>query len=414
MPYTVIIDPPQRVFADNDVWLKIQHPSPGTAPANYQNVVRVLVETAWGSGTFNPVQDLYSPPLNAAGQSIYNLRDVLRKYVLDKNSAPKVPDITTADTLDTVTHKRYKLSYYEFANGVLTGGGAGDTSAEKQAYIGGLSFNWDAEMSNELNGVGLNAYVLTKRPRTYTTDAKSLDVVSFITMTAMTAVFVQFTFYDANGTSTSYNTPSIVVTTYRKYHLNIGLLYLESIAAFGTMPVRYTWKLRDATVGDLSPLYTVEVVCCSPRNKRFLFMNSVGGYDALLTTGQHTVTVDIDAPVAQRTMQYGVPHHVGSLFQYAAFADEKTKVQSDWQDLCFYRYWQDLMQYKGIKWEFIAAEYCEGCETEMASISDYSLRPILVTDQNVLSNNNTNNELYRVQFDYRYAFDNGNYSPNTL
>ncbi len=413
MSYTILKEPPERVFADNEIWLRLQHPAPSSASFGTNNVVRVLIETPYNSSNYVAVQDLYCPFLNTQGLSEYNLRDVLRKYVIKRILSSGIPNIANMVTNDIDTHIRYKLAYYEFSNGALTGGGAADTSGVKHAYIGGLQFNWDEEMEATINNIGLQAMILTNRPQYYTLDRQSLDFISYISIAGLTPIYIHYEFEFEDGTTQTWDdTYSGTNNANEKYHINISPAYFYGAASISGNLKRYTWQLRNPANGDLSKRYYVEMVCCNRRNKHFLFMNSLGGYDGLMTSGQYDLSIETDQPIAQRTMRYNAPQYLGSMFQYSGITNETIKVQSDWQKgVCNYRYWQDLLQYIAVKFEYIPHEYCDNCESVQV-LDMQHLRPILIPDQNVKANNGTNNEHYRIGFSYRYAFDSTNHSPN--
>ncbi len=299
MAVTITTQPDELMLARNPIAYVLESDLTGQ---DIRFSIIVEVESVFGLGDFSSIGE-FQKVADANKQQVFDISDMLYTTL-----SPIEPDATAITAAQGITHsKRYRIQYKDFDESTDT---PYTTSTEKYALLG--AWQVSAFPNRGANLLPTGNKVMTTRPQV----ARSFMIGQYewlwlLPITDGTSIDLVITVTFDDGNVQVLPTVNYGLTT--KYK-SIGIPLHDSIHNYSSLdPSKEIVQIQFEALGEtLSVKPDFE---CFTYIKEFLYLNSLGGFDSLITYGQTQRTEETTKNTAEiarpynyttRTRQYEV------------------------------------------------------------------------------------------------------------
>ncbi|GAB2954673.1 hypothetical protein GCM10027048_20210 [Hymenobacter coalescens] len=355
----------------------------GGLPAGREVVLELFVERQHYAGDYRRVVQLQLRA-GADGRVAFRLDRVLHRQLAAFVVPALGPHLNTVRQRDTVRNYFVRTAPVVATTGLP---GAWTTGALRTVLRGGLPYEWRDTpwLQDYYETHGVHPF-MTWQPRGKRVTVQQPEWWSWLCPAGTPHVVRVRRRYRFAAAPDFVSTEAVVVgpsaqpTTYR-------LLALPLLA--GTMPgaVGVDLWLEDSTGTRLSEVADFLIEPARPRTRYFLFTNSLGGVDALRTTGRLDGTLDTKEELGSRVAEPGTAPRAAQQFVVSADVTRRLKVRTGFLTAAQWDWLQELVLAQE-RWEARGAQ----------------LLPLLLT-KGSLAYARDERPLSGFEFEYEYAFD---------
>ncbi|MCX6223321.1 MAG: hypothetical protein NTV01_00970, partial [Bacteroidia bacterium] len=237
-------------------------------------------------------------PVSATGDATFDIHTLFADYVYSEFTFPERTSVYFMD-LRPHSSSEYRIRYYEQYGNPITPGSI-TQSQSYYALVGGVSKSQEAiynrQGSSFWDKLTCNLYFLTWQPKDKRVSTGQVEKLFFLAQTAMTRISYRVDFYYLDKTS-----DLSVAFSAMDVPPDKGVVELtvspDIVKAASTKPdqIDYykVWIEYQATrISEIRTYHIDYALCENPRY--FLFLNSLGGYDTLRTTGDQEDNLEYD------------------------------------------------------------------------------------------------------------------------
>lgn len=350
---------------------------------NFRIALDVYMEQTYGSGTYTKIHGKEQIPVNLA--CLFNIQDAIHRYMGSDLPAYGLAAIT----LCTGILRRYKIRYAEKFG---TDPDYVIATLSDVCYVlkGGVNFIENGYEPAFLTGYTLsNQKFITAQPRTKTVVATQPEYLYFFVPTSTTTVNLQAKIYYTDGTTLTVTALTKATTeAYQLYIIPVG--YTQIIAPSATKAVsKYQVWVENQSAAVKSEVFTYKLSSKTEVDEHFfLFESSLGAFETLRTTGEHTKAISTEATIAQRITEVGYTNSDGETEKFDVTGNNtflqstgyKTKDEIEWLE--------DLLYSKKVI-EIVNGEYI----------------PVIINTAGI-TKYKTRDNLFAYTFEYTHAFNN--------
>jgi hypothetical protein len=235
-------------------------------------------------------------PVNPSGDAVFDIHNLFADRIYPEFTWPEKTSLTFMD-LRPHSSAEYRILYYEqYGNPVIPG--SLEQSDSFYALIGGVSKLQEAIYNRQNSSfwakLTYNMYFLTWQPKTKNVSINQVEKLFFLAQSEMTHVSYRISFYFLDGTSQLSVAFTAIDLPPDKgvIELTVSPAIIKGSASNPDLIDYYQVWLEYQSV-RISEIRTYHIDYAPYENPRyFLFLNSLGGYDTLRTTGNQEDTLE--------------------------------------------------------------------------------------------------------------------------
>ncbi len=329
-------------------------------------------------------------PVNALGDAIFDIHTLFADHIYPEFTWP---ENTSQIFMDLRPHSsiEYQIQYYEqhgspIVDGILT------TSPSFYALIGGVSRSQEA-IYNQQNSsfwekLGYNQYFLSWQPKTKKVSMNQVEKLYFLAQNAMTSLSFRISFYYLDGSSQLNLAFSSIEVPPDKgvIELTVSPAILKGRATRPTEIKYYTVWLtwQSERISEIRTYIIDYTPFAYPRY--FLFLNSLGGYDTLRTTGVQENSLEYERQSVTKALMPDFTTRDHELSSFLVGENVIYKSNTGWRTLEEMAWLRDFMLSK-----------------QVFLINYNVLVPMVITSTSVHQKTD-GVELYYMEFEYRRSY----------
>jgi hypothetical protein len=237
-------------------------------------------------------------PVNSSGDAAFDIHTLFADHIYPEFLWP---EITSLNFMDLRPHSsiEYRIQYYEQYGSPITSGNI----TQSQSYFalsGGVSKYQEAIYNRQGSSfwakLTYNMYFLTWQPKDKKVSINQMEKLFFLCQTEMTRLSYRMDFYYLDGTSDLSVAFSAIDLPPDKgvVELTVSPNIIKESSSKPTQIDYYKVWIEYQSI-RISEIRTYHIDYAYAENPRyFLFLNSLGGYDTLRTTGDQEDTLEYD------------------------------------------------------------------------------------------------------------------------
>jgi hypothetical protein len=353
----------------------------------------IRLET-WDGTAWNTIgEDIL--PVDTNSQATFDIHELFADYIYPEFKFPEASD--TLAILRPNSSTQYRIQYFEQYGNPITPGSL-SPSASFYALVGGISHLQQAIYNRQGSSfwakLGYNQYFLTWQPKSKQVSIDQIEKLYFLVQSEMTAIKLRVSYFFTDATS-QLNVPVFTVEVppaKSVIEFIVSPDILKNSCSKPTLIASYqVWIEYQSSA--ISEIRTFILDAIYYENLRyFLFLNSLGGYDTLRTTGDGTDDLDYERTSISKVLGPDfteMDHQVATGF----VSEVKTyKANTGW------------MTRDQIAWlrDFLLSK-------QVYQIVRRKLVPVVITTTQAQQRVDRE-DLYSIEFEYRRAFSSEYYS----
>ncbi len=306
MAVTIVQQPDELMLSLNPITYLLESDLTGQ---DIRFSIIIEAESSFGTNDFAPLGEAFQKVANNSKQQYFDLSCTLNSILEAVN-----PDPTQTTKLEGTTHcKRYRIQYSDFDETTPI---SYTTHTEKFVLIGGLTFK--GYLSRVANTLPTNNQLMTIRPQQNRLFyIGQYEWMWLLPSSSGVNIDLQINITYTDGSTDNSITANYGTTT---QYLPIGIPLHDSIHNY-------------SQISSNKEIATIEFTClgesllclnsfdCYNYIREFTYLNSIGGFDSLVTYGKGQTTEEISKEISETSQ---IPNYDQYFRQFKTFNASKT------------------------------------------------------------------------------------------